>query len=254
MKPQFSEFTYGYTVVEELTRNYRFTAVPTFPTLVEEGRDGGGYDVQVEIQGLPFFLQFKRSDYLSRSNAKYHHVFGSSYYRFNLHALKHSKQHNLLIHLERCGNPVFYVAPKFHKNLEMHNNYFGRSVARNSIWVAPTEIGNLPDDDEHSICFNQSESQVYFCSEPKPVEHRLSFKTDALERYVSIFKERNGYQQFHKDNWEELYDQMLYVFQKHDSLGFGKLSRYLDEDENVITKTAKLSRLAFGADMVIYKS
>ncbi len=47
---------------------------------------------------------------------------------------------------------------------------------------------------------------------------------------------------------------MLYVFQKHDRSGFSKLSRYLDQDENVITKTAKLSRLAFGADMVIYES
>ncbi len=254
MKPQFSEFTYGYTVVEELTRNYRFTAVPTFPTLVEEGRIGGGYDVQVEMQGLPFFLQFKRSDYLSRSNAKYYYIFGSPYYRFCLHALRYSQQHNLLIHLERCGNPVFYVAPKFHTNLEMHNNYFGRSVARNSIWLAPTEIGNLPDDDEHSICFNHSESQVYLCSEPKPVERRMRFNPDALERYVSLFKERDSYHRFHRDSWKELYDQMLHIFKTHDESGFRKLFRYLDEDENIITKTARLSRLAFGADMVVYES
>ncbi|MCC4211024.1 hypothetical protein [Vibrio parahaemolyticus] len=253
MKPQFSEFTYGYTVVEELSRN-GFTAVPTFPTLVEEGRDGGGYDVEIEMGGFPFFLQFKRSDYLSRANAKYHNVFNSPYYRFNLHALRHSRQHNLLLHLERCGNPVFYVAPKFHTNLEMQNHYFARSVCKSSIWIAPTEIGSLPDDDEHSICFNQSESQVYFCSEPKSVEHRMSFQTDTLQRYVSLFRKREGYRKYHRDNWQELYEQMLYVFKTNDEAGFSKLARYLDEDDNIVTKTAKLSRLAFGSDMVIYKS
>ena len=254
MKPQFSEFTYGYAVVEELSSSYHFSAVPTFPSLVEEGRDGGGYDVHISIHGLPFFLQFKRSEFLSRSNAKYHHVFGSSYYRFHLHALRHSQQHNLLIHLERCGNPVFYVAPKFHTNLEMHNSYFGRSVVRNSIWVAPTEIGNLPDDDEHSVCFNQSESRVYFCSEPKEIERQLSFKADQLEMFVSDFVKRSGYRQFHRDNWRGLYEQMLHVFRTHDPVGFNKLSVYLDEDNSIITKTARLSRLAFGADMVVYKS
>lgn len=253
MKSQFSEFTYGYTLVEELARNHQFAAVPTFPSLVEEGRNGGGYDVQINLGGLPFFLQFKRTDFLSRTNAKYHYLFQDSYYRFDLHALKHSQQHNLLIHLERCGNPVFYVAPKFHTNQEMHNNYFGQTVARNSIWIAPTDIGNLPDDKEHSICFNQSESLIYRCSEPVPIEHQVSFKENNLQEFTTLFKQRSGYQQFHKNDWEELYSQMLYVFKTHDKSSFEKLSRYLDENDSIVIKTAKLSRLAFGADMLIYK-
>lgn len=254
MKPQFSEFTYGYTVVEELSRNYGFSSVPVFPSLVEEGRTGGGYDAKLGIKGLPFFLQFKRSDFLGRSNSKYHAVFGGSYYRFNLHAQRHSKQHDLLLHLERSGNPVFYVAPKFYKNSELQNSYFASSVSANSIWVAPTEIGNLPDDDEHSVCFNQSASQVYFCSEPRLIDNRMSFKKNNIAEYISSFRQRDGYLQFHKDRWGDLYSQMEHVFKTHDRVGFSKLSAFLDSEEDIVSKTARLSRLAFGADMVVYES
>ncbi|MFT6958911.1 MAG: hypothetical protein ACJAYC_003935 [Halieaceae bacterium] len=110
MKSQFSEFTYGYALTEEMSKTYMFKSVPTFPSLIEEGRVGG-YDVSLDISGTPIFLQFKRSDYLSRANAKYYSLFSSQYYRFNLHALKYSKQHNLLLALERKGQFVFYVAP-----------------------------------------------------------------------------------------------------------------------------------------------
>jgi hypothetical protein len=253
MKSQFSEFTYGYALVEEMSRDYRFSAVPIFPSLIEEGRTGG-YDVGLNIRGMPFFLQFKRSDYLSRSNSKYNNSFHSPYYRFNLHALRHSRQHNLLLHLERSGNPVFYVAPKFHENTELHDNYFNSNVASESIWIAPTEIGNLPDDDEHSVCFNHSESQVYFCSEPKPLKHSLRYKKDTLDRYFSDFRERDGYRKFHRESWSELYSQMEHVFKTHDQAGFKKLSSFIVKEEDIVRKTAKLARLAFGADMLVYTS
>jgi len=96
MKPEFSEFTYGYVLIEELSQRYHFKSAPIFPSLREEGTVGG-YDSQIKIGGIPFFIQFKRSDYLSRKNAKYYRRFGSTYFRFNLHALKYSKQHDLLL-------------------------------------------------------------------------------------------------------------------------------------------------------------
>lgn len=70
MKPLFSEFTYGYAVVDELSRLGQLSALPIFPTLVQEGKLG--YDVEVNISGMPLFLQFKRSDYLiGRSSRQY---------------------------------------------------------------------------------------------------------------------------------------------------------------------------------------
>lgn len=86
MKPQFSEFTYGYALIEEFSRKYNFTSVPIFPSLVEEGRVGGGYDAGLKIQGIPFFFQFKKSNFLSRSHSKYYKSFNTPYYQFYLHA------------------------------------------------------------------------------------------------------------------------------------------------------------------------
>lgn len=253
MKPQFSEFTYGYALVEEMSRDYRFNAVPTFPSLIEEGRTGG-YDVGLNIQGLPFFLQFKRSDYLSRSNSKHYSSFHGPYYRFYLHAQRHSQQHHLLLRLELCGYPVFYVAPKFHENTELHNNYFDSNVASESIWIAPTEIGNLPDDDEHAVCFNQTESKVYFCSEPESLEHRFRYKEDDIDRYFNGFRTGDGYENFHRDGWDDLYSQMEHVLKTHDRTNFNKLSNFISEEKDIVTKTAKLARLAFGSHMLVYKS
>ncbi|NIG76519.1 hypothetical protein F3J34_23390 [Klebsiella sp. Ap-873] len=253
MKSQFSEFTYGYTLVEELSRTFGFRSVPTFPSLIDEGRDGGGYDVGLNIDGLPFFLQFKRTDFLSRANASHYTTFRGSYYRFNLHAQRHSKQHELLLHLENSGNPVFYVAPKFHKSVELHDNYFNSSISINSIWIQPSSIGKLPDDDEHSICFNKSESHVYFCSEPRPIYREMRFKRDSVSEYVKQFKSRAGYSRYHKETWSEIYNQLEYICRMHDPAVYNKLSRFLASENNFIVKTAKLSRLAFGADMLLYR-
>lgn len=251
MKSQFSEFTYGFTLVEELSRGHRFSAVPIFPSLVEEGRVGG-YDVSIELSGLPFFLQFKRSDCLVRSNAKYYSTFGSSYYRFDLHALKHSQQHNLLLQLEKSGNPVFYVAPKFHKNTELHDKYFNSSIASGSVWIAPLQIGNLPDEDEHSICFNSTATQVYFCSDPRRIEYSISRGVDEIIEYLNAFKKRDEYLQSHRNTWETLYNQLEDTLRTYDETIYNKISRLIQKEEDIVIKTARIARLAFGADIMIY--
>ena len=80
MKPKFSEFSYGYAVTEELIKSGEVTAPPEFPSLYAEGQLGGGYDVKISF-GIPIFLQFKLSDYLSRSSAKEFKTIGGPYCR-----------------------------------------------------------------------------------------------------------------------------------------------------------------------------
>lgn len=254
MKPQISEFTYGYTLVEELSRNYNFSAVPTFPTLVEEGRAGGGYDVRLEMTGRPFFLQFKRSDFLKRSNAKYYKYFQTPYYRFSLHALKHSMQHNLLLKLESEGHSVFYVAPKFSTTRMLQHRYFNSQVAESSIWIAPNEIGTLPDRNEHSICFNKHESLVYFCSKPRPISHKLSFQEGGFKEYILSTQKENPNTEYGESHWESLYLQMDKIFMLKDPTGYRYLSGFLDNEKSYISKLAKLSRVVFGAEMLVYKN
>jgi hypothetical protein len=68
MKPEFSEFSFGYA----LTENARhaglgdFTAAPIFSSTVAEGRAGGGYDVELTFNGVPMLLQFKIPEVLTR--------------------------------------------------------------------------------------------------------------------------------------------------------------------------------------------
>ena len=253
MKPQFSEFTYGYTLIEELSRNRRFSAVPKFPSLIEEGRVGG-YDVSLEISGQPFFLQFKRSDCMVRSNSKYYRLFGGSYYKFNIHSLRHSQQHNLLLEIERSGYPVCYVAPKFHTNKELHNNYFNSFVVSESIWVTPYEIGDILDYDQHSFCFNSAGDKRIFCSEPRMIESSIRSGLKGISEYLSSFAKQEQETEFRQNTWGNLYNQMENVVKTYDATTYRQISGLIQKEENIVLKTAKLSRLAFGVDMMIYKN
>lgn len=265
MKPQFSEFTYGYALTEELSRVYRFKSVPTFPSLIEEGRVGG-YDVALDISGIPIFLQFKRSDYLSRANAKYYNTFSSQYYRFNLHALKHSKQHNLLLALEKKGQLVFYVAPKFHSQKSLYNHYFSSKIITNSIWVNPLSIGSLPDNEEHSICFNKSTSLVYFCSKPRKIDtHPINRSTNLDEIFLinrqspevspldrreeEIVPEPNT--QENESIWLQTFGILSSILEAEDSALAYRLIDSLADEESLVLKTAKLARIGFGLDMLL---
>ncbi len=42
MKPDISEFSYGFGVVRELEKEYGLTSAPMFPSLKDEGGGGGG--------------------------------------------------------------------------------------------------------------------------------------------------------------------------------------------------------------------
>ena len=70
-KCQFSEFSYGYCLTEDLIvgQGTLLTAAPVFPSLVEEGQPGFGYDVRLNRPGTPLFLQFKLVHQMVRGTA-----------------------------------------------------------------------------------------------------------------------------------------------------------------------------------------
>lgn len=170
MKPDISEFSYGYAVTEELVTKHKAIVVgaPTFPSLYEEGKKGGGYDVKIPIKGNPVFLQFKLSDRLERTTAKEHQsgLLRVPYYRMYLRPLRCSDQHQLLLDLERStGEAVFYIAPEFHLPAELNNFYLSRRVIDNSAAFRPSDIGPLPSNDEHYVVFEKAASFGYRCSD-----------------------------------------------------------------------------------------
>jgi hypothetical protein len=72
MRFLISEFSYGYALTEELANGSlgQLIAAHVFPSLIQEGRAGGGYDVQLPFRGRPLFLQFKLSDSMRTSRAR----------------------------------------------------------------------------------------------------------------------------------------------------------------------------------------
>lgn len=175
MKPNISEFSYGYAVTEELVAKHKAVVVgaPIFPSLYEEGKTGGGYDVQIPIKGNPVFLQFKLSDYLERASAKEHQsgLLRVPYHRMHLRPLKHSSQHQLLLDLENTGETVFYITPEFYLPPDLNNFYISRTVIDNSAAFRPSDIGSLPSNDEHYIVFQKKASHGFRCSDdPKRVK------------------------------------------------------------------------------------
>lgn len=172
MKPDISEFSYGYAVTEEVIAKNggRVFGAPAFPSLYEEGKEGGGYDVEIPLFGRPLFLQFKLSHCLMRPSAKESGFLSCPYYRMHLRAYKHSQQHKLLLALEAKGEAVMYIAPEFHLPIELHNYYLNKTIISNSAAFRPSDIGPLPDDDEHYVVFEKGTVDAYVCSEkPKQV-------------------------------------------------------------------------------------
>lgn len=178
MKPLISELSYGFALTHELVAGVmgQLRGSPIFPSLIQEGRSGGGYDLELPIIGSPLFLQFKLSDKMIKSTAAEWEYFYSPYYRMHLRSRRYSRQHSLLIELEETGNEVFYVAPYFHTTEELNQNFLAREVATNSIWIKPSIIGEFPDLDNHYVSFNRTDA--YICSHnPK----RLKRTSDILD-------------------------------------------------------------------------
>jgi hypothetical protein len=168
MSPDFSEFSYGYAFTEELVASLKASIIgaPIFPSLYEEGKKGGGYDLKVPLVGKPVFLQFKLSDWLKKRSAREHQqgLLDVPYYRMHLRPLRHSDQHDLLLDLEATGETVFYVAPEFHLPGELNEFYLNKAIILNSAAFSPSDIGPLPDDEAHYVVFERGSSLAYRCT------------------------------------------------------------------------------------------
>lgn len=190
MKPDISEFSYGYALTEELVQRsgLPLTAAPLFPSLLAEGREGGGYDVQLPFVGFPLFLQFKLSHCMVKRSAHECQLklYEPLFYRMHLRPLKHSQQHDLLLDLESKGYPVYYAAPHFHLPEELNDAYINHHVVERSVFYRPSEIGALPDSEEHHVSF-KSGHPAYLFSEPKKVREesksRAELDADLLDGY-----------------------------------------------------------------------
>lgn len=171
MISEITEFSYGFALTNEIVGWRPVSAAPMFPSLIEEGRAGGGYDVRLSYPGVALYLQFKRSDCMMRANARqvsrYNLPLNLPYYRFKLAETGRSHQHRMLLSLDEGPDPVFYVAPRFHTLAEIDGKWSLGQVAAESIFVRPSDIGEL-DSNSHEVAYDNS--QAWLCSEPERIE------------------------------------------------------------------------------------
>lgn len=256
MKPDISEFSYGYALTEALIwdTGLPITAAPILPSLIEEGQSGG-YDVGIQFNGLLLFLQFKLSHFMTRGTAfeTQQGLLDIPFYRMHLRPARHSRQHAMLLDLEATGEIVFYAAPKFHLPSELNTAYLSRSMIQRSFFIRPSTIGLLPDEWDHHVSFRDG-FPVYFCSEPTKVRGEENSETAFKELHDII--EHNGYKKYDAPALDKLSEQMLSIILRHQislrRATFGaEYSHKLKKDMKPIEKLRYLSRTYFDCEPVV---
>lgn len=197
MRPEFSEFTYGFSIVYELSLALDCRVAPVFPSLKREGSPGGGYDVQMDKGAIPLFLQFKLTDQLKTRNAKEVKIspdlLTPPYRRFAITSSIVSNQHELLIGLNHQYDDVFYCAPNFGTNEELNQMWENGSSVNGSVYVKPIDIGPITDGERHAICFDNDslrQDQCYLFSSPTnlPIHSYRMFSQGILEKLTETTK------------------------------------------------------------------
>ena len=231
----------------------RVTAAPVFPSLRQEGAEGG-FDVSISFAGSLFFLQFKLSDYMKRRSAvewKKHGLFEPPFYRFYLRAKKYSDQHELLLELESQGNNVYYVAPKFHLTSELNDAYLNREMINRSIFVRPSQIGSIPIDWYHHVAFRDG-YPAYLLSEPKKIIETINEELNLLNEIENITL-RNSDSILNRETLTEIASGMISIVKRSQTVLPGMDEGQFDRLQavNPYEQIGYLSRIFFDCELFV---
>jgi len=174
IKPEFSEFTFGYAFTENFTNGWLgggVRSVPIFPSLLAEGRPTGGYDVAIPTHAEPILFQFKIPQLVTRRSRLLPPAYWPPYYRMHLEPGARSAQHRALLQHARAGRRVFYVAPCFDRMDILDNHYRYHQVPDQCAYFSPDDIGVL-DDEAHFVAYQRLNGNAWLFSEPKETAAR----------------------------------------------------------------------------------
>jgi len=211
MDSHISEFSYGYALTSELVAlfNLKTAGAPEFATQNAEGKKGGGWDLK--LPGLPVYLQFKRTARMVRNSAQEASYFPAlPFFRMFLHRRDKSDQHELLLDLEAEGNVVAYAAPGFSEPDELNEAYSSDGVAEASIFVRPSSIGPLTNDETHWVAFQVGPPVAFYCSEPHPIRSELP---DVLFRAQKVAEARRRPKMPKPESYGDVADELLRIYE-----------------------------------------
>ncbi len=225
-------------------------AAPYFPSLYVEGKPGGGFDVRI---GSAVFLQFKLCQELTRRSAveTQKSLLEPPFFRFWLHRKNLSDQHKMLIELEeQPGNQVFYVAPGFADINTLDKSYKTKQVIARSVLFSPSEIGALPDNEDHRMSFRPGEQWGWFLSEPK----RISIHTK--ERVITRASDHDLSKDGHgvRESLDQLANKMEEIIRQRSGRYWNVdelSSATLDVWRDPLERAAYLARTYFGAELFL---
>lgn len=184
-----SEFTFGFAFLfEQATANWsNLRAIPILPNLQEEANKG--WDANIVISGVPFFYQFKLTEFLYKKNAKYRKdgTYTDSYFRISLHAHNHNAQHKKLRELSKLYPNTFYVAPEIIDYNDFNNEFLTQTIARKSRIIPVSHCDDINDSEQHFITFQKGISSWIQHSEAK--KHNYSENGENLEEFYRKSKE-----------------------------------------------------------------
>ena len=111
-----------------------------------------------------------------------------------LRARKYSNQHDSLLALEKKGNAVYYAAPVFHTPEELNEIYLNDKVIEKTIFIQPSQIGEINDDKEHDVSFSPSLRYGYRLSQPRLIRNIMDSESfiSAIESKITEYSIRFG--------------------------------------------------------------
>ena len=176
---EFSEFSYGFALTDSLlaTIAKRIGSAPVFPSLIQEGKVGGGYDVKIPASPVPIFLQFKIPQVLVRRSKHMPSGYVLPYYRMPLRT-KQPNQHQMLLTLE-ADKPealILYASPLFHEIADLDDHFIGKLVHAHSAFIEPSRIGAL-DDKPHHVSYQPNALSYWRHSEATEIGMGFDFES-----------------------------------------------------------------------------
>ncbi len=192
MKPEFSEFSFGFALSYEIMNGLQpqITGVPLFPSLVQEAELG--WDVNFKPTGWPLFLQFKLSDHMQRSRARYWSLYGSPYFSIAIRRRDHSQQHNLLKALATFEPEVYYAAPAFYREADFNTAFVSNTMTVQTMFIPLASLPSLDDDDQHHVTFPTNPSGFSWHSNHRGPFHESIFGREFIAHLQNLGPRRLG--------------------------------------------------------------
>ena len=117
------------------------------------------------------------------------------------------------------GEQVYYAAPAFWTQQEFNAAFFQPSVTANLVFVPPSSIGQIDDENSHRVVFNDGES--YFLSKPNPIQ---------VVRGRELLT-RLGGPQLRTKFWEKHFWERVYLAVSSGTMTDEMIREYIDEQE-----------------------